>query len=173
LKFHLPSKKQHVVTVFRLDFKLTLLSLQINDRYEFPLQLDLDREDGRYLSPDADKSVRNLYTLHRFLFIYCISAFVISYTVDSDRAIQIWSDVSEISSFLIGSSSQESGYRSLSFPKQMDSSFPFVIVKDKMNYVSVIFCAALLACLNILLLISMQCLGSQWRSAWRALLCFY
>jgi biotin transporter BioY len=108
-----------------------------------------------------------------FLFIYCISAFVISYTVDSDRAIQIWSDVSEISSFLIGSSSQESGYRSLSFPKQMDSSFPFVIVKDKMNYVSVIFCAALLACLNILLLISMQCLGSQWRSAWRAVLCFY
>ncbi|KAH0871481.1 hypothetical protein HID58_078503 [Brassica napus] len=40
--------------------------LQINDRYEFPLQLDLDRENGKYLSPDADKSVRNLYTLHRF-----------------------------------------------------------------------------------------------------------
>ncbi|WZZ76511.1 hypothetical protein YC2023_087881 [Brassica napus] len=38
--------------------------LQINDRYEFPLQLDLDRENGKYLSPDADKSVRNLYTLH-------------------------------------------------------------------------------------------------------------
>ena len=38
---------------------------QINDRYEFPLQLDLDRENGRYLSPDADKSVRNLYALHR------------------------------------------------------------------------------------------------------------
>lgn len=43
-----------------------LLILQINDRYEFPLQLDLDREDGKYLSPDADRSVRNLYTLHRF-----------------------------------------------------------------------------------------------------------
>ncbi len=39
---------------------------QINDRYEFPLQLDLDRENGKYLSPDADRSVRNLYTLHRF-----------------------------------------------------------------------------------------------------------
>jgi hypothetical protein len=39
--------------------------MQINDRYEFPLQLDLDREDGRYLSPDADRSIRNHYTLHR------------------------------------------------------------------------------------------------------------
>lgn len=38
---------------------------QINDRYEFPLQLDLDRNDGKYLSPDADRRVRNLYTLHR------------------------------------------------------------------------------------------------------------
>ncbi|MBA0594472.1 hypothetical protein Gorai_011375, partial [Gossypium raimondii] len=36
----------------------------INDRYEFPLQLDLDRDDGKYLSPEADRSVRNLYTLH-------------------------------------------------------------------------------------------------------------
>jgi len=40
--------------------------MQINDRYEFPLELDLDRENGKYLSPDADKSVRNLYTLHRY-----------------------------------------------------------------------------------------------------------
>lgn len=40
--------------------------MQINDHYEFPLQLDLDRENGKYLSPDADKSVRNLYTLHRY-----------------------------------------------------------------------------------------------------------
>ncbi|XP_047317730.1 ubiquitin C-terminal hydrolase 13-like isoform X2 [Impatiens glandulifera] len=41
--------------------------VKINDRYEFPLQLDLDRENGRYLSPEADKSVRNLYTLHSVL----------------------------------------------------------------------------------------------------------
>lgn len=40
--------------------------MQINDRYEFPLQLDLDRDNGKYLSPDADRSVRNLYTLHRY-----------------------------------------------------------------------------------------------------------
>ncbi|KAI3906979.1 hypothetical protein MKW92_023595 [Papaver armeniacum] len=43
------------------------MMVKINDRYEFPLQLDLDREDGKYLSPDADKSVRNLYTLHGVL----------------------------------------------------------------------------------------------------------
>ena len=42
-----------------------LCGMQINDRYEFPLQLDLDRDDGKYLSPDADRNVRNLYTLHR------------------------------------------------------------------------------------------------------------
>ncbi|KAI3952853.1 hypothetical protein MKW92_019982 [Papaver armeniacum] len=41
--------------------------VKINDRYEFPLQLDLDREDHKYLSPDADKSVRNLYTLQAVL----------------------------------------------------------------------------------------------------------
>ncbi|KAF8376841.1 hypothetical protein HHK36_031489 [Tetracentron sinense] len=44
--------------------------VQINDRYEFPLQLDLDRENGKYLSPDADRSVRNLYTLHSVL-VHC------------------------------------------------------------------------------------------------------
>ncbi|KQK09967.1 ubiquitin carboxyl-terminal hydrolase 13 isoform X2 [Brachypodium distachyon] len=38
--------------------------VKINDRYEFPLQLDLDRDDRKYLSPEADKNVRNLYTLH-------------------------------------------------------------------------------------------------------------
>ncbi|KAL2326631.1 hypothetical protein Fmac_025689 [Flemingia macrophylla] len=41
--------------------------LQINDRYEFPLQLDLDRDNGKYLSPEADRSIRNLYTLQSVL----------------------------------------------------------------------------------------------------------
>lgn len=41
--------------------------VKINDYYEFPLQLDLDRDNGKYLSPDADRSVRNLYTLHSVL----------------------------------------------------------------------------------------------------------
>jgi hypothetical protein len=60
--------------VQELDMDLAWI-WQINDRYEFPLQLDLDRENGKYLSPDADRSVRNLYTLHRFAAI-SVSFFV-------------------------------------------------------------------------------------------------
>ncbi|GER31693.1 ubiquitin carboxyl-terminal hydrolase [Striga asiatica] len=44
-----------------------LIFTVINDRYEFPLQLDLDRDNGKYLSPEADRRVRNLYTLHSVL----------------------------------------------------------------------------------------------------------
>ncbi|CAA6667135.1 unnamed protein product [Spirodela intermedia] len=51
---------------FEYDF-LRDTMVKINDRYEFPLQLDLDRENGKYLSPEADRSVRNLYTLHSVL----------------------------------------------------------------------------------------------------------
>ncbi|XP_076897433.1 ubiquitin C-terminal hydrolase 12-like [Bidens hawaiensis] len=51
---------------FEYDFSRDTM-VKINDRYEFPLELDLDRENGKYLSPDADKSVRNLYTLHSVL----------------------------------------------------------------------------------------------------------
>lgn len=41
--------------------------MQINDRYEFPDELDLDVDDGKFLSPDADRSVRNMYRLHSVL----------------------------------------------------------------------------------------------------------
>nr|XP_043609008.1 ubiquitin C-terminal hydrolase 12-like isoform X2 [Erigeron canadensis] len=51
---------------FEYDFTRDTM-VKINDRYEFPLELDLDREGGKYLSPDADKSIRNLYTLHSVL----------------------------------------------------------------------------------------------------------
>ncbi|XP_068340698.1 ubiquitin C-terminal hydrolase 12-like isoform X1 [Pyrus communis] len=51
---------------FEYDF-MQDTTVKINDRYEFPLQLDLDRENGKYLSPESDKSVRNLYTLHSVL----------------------------------------------------------------------------------------------------------
>ncbi|XP_044503709.1 ubiquitin C-terminal hydrolase 12 isoform X2 [Mangifera indica] len=51
---------------FEYDFMRDAM-VKINDRYEFPLQLDLDRENGKYLSPEADRSVRNLYTLHSVL----------------------------------------------------------------------------------------------------------
>ncbi|EFJ41244.1 hypothetical protein VOLCADRAFT_40312, partial [Volvox carteri f. nagariensis] len=39
----------------------------INDRYEFYDELDLDRDGGKYLAPNADRSVRNLYKLHSVL----------------------------------------------------------------------------------------------------------
>ncbi|KNA18760.1 hypothetical protein SOVF_067780 isoform B [Spinacia oleracea] len=51
---------------FEYDFVRDTM-VKINDRYEFPLELDLDRENGKYLAPGADKSVRNLYTLHSVL----------------------------------------------------------------------------------------------------------
>ncbi|XP_057782081.1 ubiquitin C-terminal hydrolase 12-like isoform X4 [Salvia miltiorrhiza] len=51
---------------FEYDFVRDVM-VKINDHYEFPLQLDLDRDDGKYLSPDADRRVRNLYTLHSVL----------------------------------------------------------------------------------------------------------
>ncbi|CAO2820246.1 unnamed protein product [Amaranthus hypochondriacus] len=51
---------------FEYDFMRDTM-VKINDRYEFPLQLDLDRENGKYLAPGADRSVRNLYTLHSVL----------------------------------------------------------------------------------------------------------
>eukprot|EP00250_Pteridium_aquilinum_P017737 c23759_g1_i1 orf=877-4185(-) len=51
---------------FEYDFARDVM-VKINDRYEFPLELDLDRENGRYLSPEADRSVRNLYMLHSVL----------------------------------------------------------------------------------------------------------
>ncbi|XP_057498145.1 ubiquitin C-terminal hydrolase 13-like isoform X2 [Actinidia eriantha] len=51
---------------FEYDFTRDTM-VKINDHYEFPLQLDLDREDGKYLSPEADRSIRNLYTLHSVL----------------------------------------------------------------------------------------------------------
>jgi hypothetical protein len=38
---------------------------QLNDRYEFPEELDLDRDN--YLSRNADRGVRNLYKLHSVL----------------------------------------------------------------------------------------------------------
>eukprot|EP00850_Spirogloea_muscicola_P023127 SM000331S12523 [mRNA] locus=s331:27091:34038:- [translate_table: standard] len=41
---------------------------KIQDPYGLTRELNLDREDGKYLSPDADRSVRNLFTLHRIMF---------------------------------------------------------------------------------------------------------
>ena len=49
------------------SFCLALPALQINDRYEFPEQLDLDYGDRRFLAQEADQSVRNVYKLHSVL----------------------------------------------------------------------------------------------------------
>ncbi|CAA3017073.1 ubiquitin carboxyl-terminal hydrolase 12-like isoform X2 [Olea europaea var. sylvestris] len=51
---------------FEYDFMRDTM-VKINDRYEFPLELDLDRDNGKYLSPEADTNVRNLYMLHSVL----------------------------------------------------------------------------------------------------------
>ncbi|XP_042517566.1 ubiquitin C-terminal hydrolase 13-like [Macadamia integrifolia] len=51
----------------RFDYKCGSCTMKINDHYVYPLQLDLDRDNGKYLSPEAEKRVRNLYTLHSVL----------------------------------------------------------------------------------------------------------
>ncbi|WOL20666.1 ubiquitin carboxyl-terminal hydrolase 12 isoform X9 [Canna indica] len=51
---------------FEYDFMRDTM-VKINDHYEFPMQLDLDRDNGKYLSPEADRRVSNLYTLHSVL----------------------------------------------------------------------------------------------------------
>ena len=40
---------------------------QINDRYEFSDELDLDAGGGAFLAADADRGVRNQYRLHSVL----------------------------------------------------------------------------------------------------------
>ena len=51
---------------FEYDFQRDTM-VKINDRYEFPEVLDLDAGNGKYLSPQADRSVRNKYLLHSVL----------------------------------------------------------------------------------------------------------
>ncbi|CAI5494319.1 unnamed protein product, partial [Closterium sp. Naga37s-1] len=40
--------------------------VKLNDRFEFPQELDMDTGNHKYLSPLSDTSVRNLYLLHRW-----------------------------------------------------------------------------------------------------------
>jgi hypothetical protein len=52
---------------------LTLVTcMQRNDYYEFPLELDLGIDDGKYLSPDADREMKYIYTLHRSVGYFSI-----------------------------------------------------------------------------------------------------
>ncbi len=51
---------------FEYDFVRDAM-VKVNERYEFPEQLDLDRENFKYMTKDYDKSVRNQYTLYGVL----------------------------------------------------------------------------------------------------------
>lgn len=51
---------------FEYDFQRDQM-VKINDRYEFSEEIDLDKENGRFLAPNADRHVRNLYKLHSVL----------------------------------------------------------------------------------------------------------
>ena len=61
------SPSPHPLLSFRASNDKTADAAQINDRYEFPDELDLDLEGGKWLSENADRSVRNLYKLHSVL----------------------------------------------------------------------------------------------------------
>lgn len=73
-----------LIALWRVADSSSVQHKQINDRYEFPSKLDLDRENGKYLSPDADRSVRNLYTLHRY-FQHPVSATLLMATCNICR----------------------------------------------------------------------------------------
>ncbi|KAG1672785.1 hypothetical protein FOA52_002773 [Chlamydomonas sp. UWO 241] len=62
----LPPVLQLQLKRFEYDVQRDAMT-KINDRYEFPDELDLDFDDRRLFSPTADKSVRNLYKLHSVL----------------------------------------------------------------------------------------------------------
>eukprot|EP00878_Enallax_costatus_P010709 GHUV01011185.1.p1 GENE.GHUV01011185.1~~GHUV01011185.1.p1 ORF type:complete len:671 (+),score=192.28 GHUV01011185.1:167-2179(+) len=51
---------------FEYDFQRDTM-VKINDRYMFYDELDLDVDNGKYLSPQADRTVRNKYKLHSVL----------------------------------------------------------------------------------------------------------
>jgi ubiquitin carboxyl-terminal hydrolase 7 len=51
---------------FEYDFTTDQMA-KINERFEFPTTLDMDREGRKYFTEDADPTVRNLYHLHSVL----------------------------------------------------------------------------------------------------------
>jgi len=62
----LPPVLQLQLKRFEYDFARDIM-VKVNDRYEFFDELDLDVGGGKYLSPNADRKVRNLYKLHSVL----------------------------------------------------------------------------------------------------------
>ena len=51
---------------FEYDFATDAMA-KINERFEFPTTLDMDRDERKYFTEEADPSVRNLYKLHSVL----------------------------------------------------------------------------------------------------------
>ena len=51
---------------FEYDFATDAMA-KINERFEFPTSLDLDREDRKYFTAEADKNIANQYRLHSVL----------------------------------------------------------------------------------------------------------
>ena len=51
---------------FEYDFATDAMA-KINERFEFPTTLDLDRDGRKYLTDDADTSIVNVYRLHSVL----------------------------------------------------------------------------------------------------------
>ncbi|KAK8552720.1 hypothetical protein V6N12_041299 [Hibiscus sabdariffa] len=74
---------------------VNIQSEEINHRYKFPVPRDLDRDLGKYLSPETDSSVRNLYLLHRpiTINIYTVSSVLSSsfnaLIIDRKRLLEI------------------------------------------------------------------------------------
>jgi len=51
---------------FEYDFATDAMA-KINERFEFPTQLDMDREGRKYFTDEADPTVKNVYKLHSVL----------------------------------------------------------------------------------------------------------
>jgi len=51
---------------FEYDFVHDMM-VKINERYEFPEKLDLDRDDFKYMTKDSDRSLKNQYSLYSVL----------------------------------------------------------------------------------------------------------
>ncbi|WVZ92346.1 hypothetical protein U9M48_038419, partial [Paspalum notatum var. saurae] len=62
------SSGKSIVCKMTIDQLWVVIATQINDLYKFPLQPDLDRDDGKYLAPYPDLNMRNPFTLQRYKF---------------------------------------------------------------------------------------------------------
>jgi ubiquitin carboxyl-terminal hydrolase 7 len=62
----LPPVLELHLRLFEYDFTTDAMA-KINERFEFPTTLDMDREDRKYFTADSDPNVVNVYRLHSVL----------------------------------------------------------------------------------------------------------